>query len=144
MSDNFKVPTPAELAIPFVDSINTSKEFENTEEERRLLVELDQLTELANMHTMYFAQTGKALSIPVSFEADDSVKYRKFDYLSFVGKLETFSVVKIGRIIGATSVRALCLSFDEVTIFPNYDTLPDDHLLHVPALAIRSMYLAAA
>lgn len=135
---------PAELALPFVDTIDTRSQLNIGEEEERLLVELDHLTDLADMHGMYFTQAGRALAIPVSFEADEHTTYVSFNSLTFEGRLATYSVVKIGRILGSTSVRALCLSFNEVTLLPFFDTLPEDQLLHVPALAIDSMSRTAA
>jgi hypothetical protein len=59
--------------------------------------------------------------------------------LSSEGTFISYSRVVIGRIVGANAVRALCLSFDNVTLLPFFDSLRDDHLLHVPALAVSSM-----
>jgi hypothetical protein len=144
MDHNPLVTNPAELALPFVEAIDTRSGLSIGKEEEELLVKLDHLTEVANMHAVYFTQAGRALSIPVSFESDQPTSYTSFNSLTFEGRLVTYSVVKIGRLIGSTSIRALCLSFDEVTLLPFFDTLPEDRLLHVPALAIDSMSRTAA
>jgi hypothetical protein len=135
MYSNPLITNPAELALPYVNTIDSGI----SEDEERILVELDRLTALADMHTLYFAQVCKALAIPISFEADKPVSIENFGSLTFEGKLATYSVVKIGRILGGTSVRALCLSFNEVTLLPFCDNLPDDLLLHVPVLAVDSI-----
>ncbi len=144
MSYNPLATNPAELALPFVEAIDTRSELSIGKEEERILVELDHLTDAAHMHGVYFTQAGRALSIPVTFESDKPTGYTSFNSLTFEGRLVTYSVVKIGRLIGATSIRALCLSFDEVMLLPFFDTLPEDRLLHVPALAIDSMSRTAA
>jgi hypothetical protein len=59
--------------------------------------------------------------------------------LSFEGRFKCYSKVMIGRIIGAGSVRAFCLTFDDVLMLPGFDRLPDDRLLHVPILAVDVM-----
>lgn len=142
MSHSFELPiatNPAELALPFVDTIESQPLFDNSEEEIKLLTELDRLTDAANMSGVYFTQAGKALAVPASFEADEPVNFLDFNLLTFEGKLVTYSVIKIGRIIGSKSIRALCLTFDDVTLLPFLDKLPEDKLLHVPAIAVDSM-----
>jgi hypothetical protein len=138
------VTNPAELALQFVDDIDIRSQLDIKEEETRLLAGLDHLTELANMHGIYLTRAGRALAIPVSFEADEPVDGSDFDSPMFVGRLVTYSIVKIGEIVEATSVRSLCLTFDEVTMWSHFDSLPKDQLLHVPVLAIDSMSLTAA
>lgn len=125
--------------MPYAQSVETRSDFDNSEDEQRILAELDRLTEINEMAGIYFTQAGRALAIPVSFESDEVVDYIRFNLLTFEGKLATYSIVKIGKIIGATSVRALCLTFVDVTLLPFFDKLPGDKLLHVPALAVDSM-----
>jgi hypothetical protein len=139
MFNNPLITNPAELALPYADKIEPSSKLDTSESEEQLLTELDRLTAIADMHSIYFAQVFKALSIPASFESDSTVSIGNFNSIAFEGKLITYSIVKIGRIIGQESVRALCLSFDEVTLLPLYDYLPTDHLLHVPVVAVDSM-----
>ena len=59
--------------------------------------------------------------------------------LSFEGPFTSFSIVHVGKIVGACSVRALCLSFKEATLLPYFDNIPDDHFLHVPVLAVDNI-----
>ena len=129
---------PANLAKSYVARLDGSR-IENTKEENNILVELDRICEAANFNGQYFTQVNRAMALPVSFRVDEKVTYVKFNSLMFEGKFVTYSIVKIGRIIGASIVRALCLSFDDVTLLPFLDKLPNDMLLHVPVLAVDSM-----
>jgi hypothetical protein len=88
----------------------------------------------------YFVSAHRSLSIPVRFDANAPVS--SFDFnegLEFSGQLITFSTVRIGRNLGGNAVRALCLTFDNVTLLPYFDHLPEDRLLHTPAFAIREI-----
>lgn len=89
----------------------------------------------------YFVETSRALSIPSSFEssAENTVTYHSFYKLSFEGTFRGYTKVAIGRIIGSGSIRAYCLGFEEVTLLPYFDRLPEDHILHIPALAVDSI-----
>lgn len=140
--ENHSLPTnPAELARTYIDSKQISNEFTSTENEKKLLVELDELSYASYMHGTYFTQTHKALAIPASFDSEKEVKYINFEQLSFEGLLETYSVVKIVKIIGSTTIRALCLTFSNVLTLPYFENISEEYLLHVPALAVDSMFL---
>ncbi len=129
---------PVNLAKSYVTRL-AGNSMEDTITESNILVELDMICEMANFNGQYFTQVNQAMALPVSFKADEKVSYVKFNSLMFEGKFVTYSIVKIGRIIGASIVRALCLSFDDVTLLPFFDKLPNDMLLHVPVLAVDSM-----
>jgi hypothetical protein len=145
MSGELSINNPAELAMPFIDVVDDSRHLSSSADEQRVLIELDDLVDTLDLNGKYFTQTNRALAVPVSFKANEQTSYINFDSLTFEGRLATFSIVKIGRIIGATSVRALCLSFtDVVLIGPDIDSLDNDHLLHVPALAVDSMWRTSA
>lgn len=131
--------SPAELALNYVEVVDHRDELSISKEEERALQELDKLSEISNMHGSYFTQAGKALAIPFQFERDEKVTYLDYQGITFEGSLETYSIVKIGRLIGATSIRALCLTFNNVTTLPLFTDLPSEYLLHVPALAVDSM-----
>jgi hypothetical protein len=112
----------------------------------RRLVEIDRMADsLAFLGQAYFVESGRALSVPVSINpGNGAVSHWQFEGLTFRGDLETFSAVKIGRLIGGNAIRAFCLTFNNVTLLPGFDHLPDDHLLHVPAYAVRDMSRLAA
>lgn len=130
---------PAELAITYLDRIGSSEAFEVTPSEEKTLVELDLLADAAKMHATYFVKAYKGMLLPGTFEAGSQVTYFDFNDMLFEGKLETYSIVKTGRIIGYHAVRALCLCFDDVIMLPYFDKIDNKHLLHVPALAVASM-----
>jgi len=109
-------------------------------EDEKLLVRLGQdARDLDFEDGQYFVETSRALSIPASFEADRPVSYINFSKLSFEGVFRCYSKVMVGRVIGVKSVRAFCLTFDENTLLPYFNNLPEDHLLYVPILAVDSM-----
>jgi hypothetical protein len=106
------------------------------------LKEVDEMAENLDYYgNDYFVESNRALSIPSLIVKDDEdVSYIRFDNkLTFEGKLITYSSVKIGKIIGGNAVRAFCLTFDDVTLLPYFDSLPDGHLLHVPAYAVEEI-----
>jgi hypothetical protein len=111
-------------------------------EDSRILSDLEGVAkELDFIDRQYFVETSRGLSIPASFEAkeDDTVTFLSFYKLTFEGILRGYSKVQVGRVIGAGSVRALCLTFEEVTLLPFFDSLPEDHIFHVPVLAVDSI-----
>ena len=90
----------------------------------------------------YWVETSRALSIPYEFERDDEVKILNFFGLNFEGTFACYSKVMVGQILGRTgvnSVSALCLTFSETTLLPYMETIPDQHLLHVPVMAVNSI-----
>lgn len=131
--------TPFELAElraeqPF------NRGFEMTAEDERLLVELDHAAAELGFHGQsYFVEAGRAIIAPASFDADQDVPYFNFPGLTFEGQFATFSKVHVGRVIGGSSVRAVCLAFDTATLLPFFDPIEDGHLLHVPVLAVQSI-----
>lgn len=114
--------------------------FQITPQDEQVLAHLEKTAEsLEFLDQQYFVETSRALAIPVAFEDGEEKRYGNFYGLSFEGILKSYSRVLIGRVIGAQSVRAWCLTFDEVTLLPFFDELPEDRLLHVPALAVDSI-----
>ena len=136
------VKNPAELGRSYIDRIDNAKleNFNKSTEEDRILAELDSISEKCRfINQKYFVSVNIAFSIPCSFSADSQVSYTQFEPLSFEAKFVTYSIVKIGRILASHAVRALCVSFDESILLPYFDSLPEDHLLHVPVLAVGDM-----
>lgn len=137
---------PADLAaVQAEESALTMVEFEITRADQQALLALDHVaSELKFIGQKYFVESRRSLSIPVSFEADEDVSHINFMDLTFEGTFACYSKVVVGRILGHHSVRALCLTFHEVTLLPFFDGLPDDHLLHVPVLAVATIGAQAA
>lgn len=116
--------------------------FERAPEDAEILAELETAAKaLKFIDEQYFVETSRGISIPASFEAseDSEVTLIDFQKLAFEGVLRGYSKVQIGRIIGGGSVRALCLTFEEATLLPFFDSLPEDHIFHVPALAVDTI-----
>jgi len=108
-------------------------------EEEDMLIHLDACADRAKLDGTYFVETGRALSIPASFEADERIIIKDFYDLAFQAPFVAYTVVRVGRIIGAHSVRALCVTFDKAKLLPYFETIPEDHLLHVPVLAVDTI-----
>jgi hypothetical protein len=133
--------TPASWAVVEAElAFFQGDEFRKQPEDEKVLTKLGRdARDLEFEDQQYFVETSRALAIPASFEADSPVGYGNFFRLSFEGRFKCYSKVMIGRIIGAGSVRAFCLTFDDVLMLPGFDRLPDDRLLHVPILAVDVM-----
>ncbi len=115
-------------------------EFGMMPEDEEILARMEQDADDLNfLDQTYFVETSRGLSIPASFGANEPVTYGSFYGLTFEGTFRGYSKVMIGRIIGAQSVRAFCLTFEDALLLPYFDNLPADHLLHVPVLAVDSM-----
>ena len=140
------IRNPAELGCNFVDDISPRQtdRFEINYEEERLLSEIERISEDLNfLNKRYSASAYRGFLVPKQFSESGKVSYFQYDSVSFEGEFMTYSVVKIGRIIGAMSVRALCATFSNSILYSNFELLPDDHLLHIPVLAVYRMDLAA-
>ncbi len=134
---------PAELAKPFAEHVSSRTVFGTQPDEALLLAQLDTLATEIKAEGNYFVQTGRALSIPAFFEKDEEVGLIDFYGLSFEGPFRTYSIIHVGKLVGQASVRALCLSFSEATLLPYLYSLPSDHILHVPVLAVEDIARAA-
>jgi hypothetical protein len=134
---------PATLALSAVEAEiewGLNDKFIVTPKDEQMLTHLEETADsLDFLNRQYFVETSRALAIPVDIEEEEEKRYGDFDKLTFEGVLKSYSKVMIGRVIGANSVRAWCLAFDDVTLLPFFDELPDDRLLHVPALAVDSI-----
>ncbi len=140
MSELLEPPdNPLEIAKPFAEQVGSREIFGALPDEETLLVSLDEISTIAQTEGSYFVETGRALSIPASFDAAEPVELINFFDLTFEGPFTSFSIVHVGKIVGAFSVRALCLAFEEATLLPYFDSIPSDHLLHVPVLAVESI-----
>ncbi len=138
--NNFELPSnPAQLAETIATE-NFSDSMEISDLDHRLLTELEVGAEaLGFLNKDYFVESGRALILPASFQSDEPVLYTSFFGLSFEGRFATYAKVHIGRIIGGSAVRAVCLAFTDVTLLPYFETVPDNELVFVPVLAINSM-----
>jgi hypothetical protein len=90
----------------------------------------------------YWVETNRAISMPLRFERYEEVTLLNFFKLNFEGNFCCYSRVVIGKILdsaGVRSVDALCLTFDEATLMPYMDNIPEGHLLYVPVLAIDNI-----
>lgn len=130
---------PVELAKPWAEAFPGRADTTTEEQDRQLLALLDEEVERFKFDGKYFVETNQALSIPASFERDKTVTLSDIPGLSFEGPFTTFSIIRIGRIIGGYPVRSLCLAFEDAVLLPYFDKLPDGHLLHVPVPAIESI-----
>ncbi len=147
MSEIYLPPSnPAELAQPTaMNVINEPSDFEEQACLRPVLLKLEAEAEALNFtDEQYFVETSRGLSIPATLEPatnnlENKYTYKSFYKLSFEGIFRGYSKVAIGRISGGDSVRAYCLTFEEVTLLPFFDKLPDDHIFHVPALAVDAI-----
>jgi hypothetical protein len=135
-----ELPTdPAALAAERAQ-LASATDFDIQLHDEFMLAELEHgAQQLGFMNQTYFVEAGRSVVLPSTLETGKSVKYVDIFGLTFEGKFAAYAKVHIGKIIGGQTVRAVCLMFDEATLLPYLDTLPEDQLLYVPALAVNSI-----
>lgn len=148
--ESFSTNSPAELALPLAEKLVMQGYYDGfvsaDTDEQAEVVALEAMADLAGMlGQQYLVSSGRSVAIPVSFEAGQPV--RTFDFnegLDFSGTLVTYGSVRIGRNLGGNAIRALCLTFDNVTLLPYFNKLQEDRLLYTPAFAVRSIDILKA
>lgn len=140
------ITNPVELAaVRAEERALATNGFEMTPEDEHTLAQLDAAAEMLGfIGSQYFMHSHRALAIPASFEADRDVTHFNFMGLTFEGDFACYSKIHVGRLVGGTSIRALCLTFHNVTLLPYFDKMPETDLLHVPVLAVDSIDKLAA
>ena len=135
---------PAELARPFAEELVMQgylDRFEIYHREGRKLVELErEAAERGMLDVQYYVRSHRSMAMPTEMPKNREVSHLNFSNgLDFRGRLKSYSTARIGKSLGATSVRALCLEFDDALLLPDYDTLPEGFILRTPALAVKSI-----
>lgn len=135
---------PAELALPYAEKLVRKGSLDDYDQVSELecdhLSELEYLAEAAGMlNKKYFVNSGKLLILPADLEQSEFVPYHVNEGADFSGKLISFSTLRIGRNLGGQSIRALCLTFDNVTLLPYLDRVEEDRLVHAPAFAVTGI-----
>jgi hypothetical protein len=131
---------PAELASQRAFEAAQSDSWDMMAGDERLLAELDYAADsLGFLGTEYWVTSHRGMAVPVSYKVSEPVRIGNFMDVEFVGRLATYSKVHVGKLIGAGSVRAVCLTFEDATLWTSRAMVPANHLFHVPVLAIESM-----
>lgn len=117
---------------------------EHSQADHLTLAELDRAAaDLGFLGVKWLVETRRCISLPASFDRTEPVEAISFmDRLLLEGDLVTFSRVTVGKIMDGSQghkVDALCLTFEDVTLLPYFDTIPPNHLLHVPVLSVNSI-----
>lgn len=138
--------TPAELAKPLAEQLIVRGELDGfttaSQAEQDRLIELEKIADdLHMLGRQYIVHSHRSLIIPKSFDADDpEVSCINFNNgVDFSGRLVTYSTVRVGKLLGGTSIRALCLTFENATLLPYFDRVDDSELLHTPVFAVADM-----
>lgn len=133
-------PTPVTIALPYAESLVVNgnlDSFDIHDDEHEALRCLEEQAEaIGALNQQFFVTSGR--SILTSLQTEENY-CTSFDSLDFSGELFTYSTVRIGRTLGNHAMRALCLSFHNVTLLPYFDRIAEDQLLHVPAYAVHEM-----
>jgi len=111
-------------------------------EDSDMLRRLDAVAEnLDFIENPYWVNATRGFSIPAEFESSEEVSIIKYDQLAFSGVFVCYAKVVIGRIMGTEErdIEALCLTFNEPTIIPTFETIRDDDLLYVPVLSVNEI-----
>ncbi len=134
------IKNPFELGKSYLGKLGNINNFDTNPVEEKVLIELDDICTKAEINDQkYFTSATKAFAIPLSFPSSEKVSYHEFQRLDFEAVFVTYSIIKIGQFVGGSAVRALCVTFNDALLSPYFDYLDNDHLLHVPVLAISNM-----
>ena len=137
------ITDPAELAMTRADVIVGNPDLTDSEEERRVLRELDAISEaLGFSERHYFIEASQSFFLPRDYSEENQNVCRFEDKFAFCGTLKTFGIVKIGRLAVADhSVRSLCLVFYSFTFLETAGTVEeaDEHMLCTPAYAVEDI-----
>lgn len=143
--------TPAELAAPAAMQhiIETHTNEEVTKYGVRRIAHLDTAAGMLDLIARpYWVEAGRGITVPVHYDVKDEVEIVNYAGFSFFGRLACYSRVEIDELLlfdqKIRNVDAVCLTFNDVTVFPLMSTIPQKHLLHVPVLAVNKMDQAAA
>lgn len=137
------VLNPAELAasIAYRHASTNSLSQETIES---TIEKLDEAaTHLKLLDKDYWVQASRGITMPVELPTDPEEAVQIIDFTDtkvyFRGRFVCYSQVAIARIIGASTIHALCLVFDGATLSPETRRIPEDHLLHIPVLAVNDI-----
>lgn len=141
MNHSFEIPKdPVELSRSRAESAGSSM-FDHTPQDRAMLAELDYAADELNfINQSYLIETGLAFIIPTKWDRHSSVSYQRIDGLTLEGDFGCFSRVSIGRLYSSPhTVRSLCLTLRRAILLPYFDQIPDDNLMYIPVLAVRTI-----
>lgn len=137
---------PAELAKPLAENMFLNGRLDefimSPQDEEQQLIELERMADSLNLlDKNYFVRSSNSFIIPASFDADDpEVSHYQFrDGLDFRGHLCTYSIIRIGNLLGRASISAVCLTFENATLLPYLNDLETSDLLHTPVFAVNDM-----
>lgn len=134
---------PATLARPFAEALMRDGGLEamfHQVSEREQLAELGQQADKLDLvGGFYFVDSGRSILMPAHPDTGNPITSFQFEALSFEGQFSTYSTLRLDSAVGASAIRALCLTFDNVTLLPYLDTIPSDKQLYVPAFAVQNM-----
>jgi hypothetical protein len=144
MSSELLPPNPATLAGGVAQQLSLHKHYhpELPVDNKYVLSFLeDTADDLDLLNSSYWVEARRALSIPAECDDEAVASFYDCDSVAIKGSFITYSTVEIGKLIGGRIIDALCLAFEDATIYPNNEIqsykLPENHLLHVPVLAVE-------
>lgn len=135
---------PATIGQPLAEKLvmgGALDVMEHTSAEVEALGELTRIVHAASMlGGRYFVESAKSVLTPATEQMLHDVTVTHFNTkLHFTAEFTGYSTVRIGRLIGGNAIRALCLQFKNVTLWPYGDTLPDDKWFFTPVHAVTDM-----
>jgi hypothetical protein len=114
-----------------------------TAEERVRLLN-DAASSLGLYHQPFWIEARYGIALPIGWNEDGRDDFEEDaipaeDDLEFAGTFNGYSRIKLGKLLGAWGLRrvsGLCATFDKAMIMSGMDRLEEDHMLHVPILAV--------
>jgi hypothetical protein len=151
--------TPLEVCLPFAQKLTFSKgfdDFANHEHETEAVWSMNIALRNFDMLGDYDVKAGLAFIIPEDTTPDenDNVTIHRMDLdLGFNGSLLGARTLKIGKVLGGMTIRAVCLAFEDSlikyrttldkAIIPVFDKVDDEDRVYVPVYARVKMDRAA-
>jgi hypothetical protein len=133
------IPTnPKDVALPLADKFSLPN-FTRTQEVEQMLKDLEHMSEwLGFLGRRFFVECARSLVIPAD-TTEDEVEYHSVHGVMVEGSLVSYSQVSIGNFIGHSTVKALCLTFNDAILLPTFSLVDNSDLLHIPVYAIDSI-----
>lgn len=142
MSELILPINPVEIAKPFAADLMIGGHLDNFDVDefvRNTIVDLDFIAFKGGLlNKEYVVRSESSVLLPPVLDVEE-IKGVRFEKLQFSGEFMNYTTIQTRQKVGGGSLRALCLTFDNVTLLPDSHEVEEGHLLHVPVFAVSDI-----
>ncbi len=92
----------------------------------------------------YRVVTRRGMAIPEDYAELERMSVHSYFSSVFLGKFAGYCKIELGVSAGSHSMDAMCLMFEDATILPYENKVPENHRLYVPILSVVDIREAEA